>query len=79
MNFLNYKLGSCDTAVTVTHQELHAKPEGTVQFFGNVKLFGEKQCYLRLSGKAQIAQGGSGVTLDRGSLSMSKNLLQKEI
>lgn len=79
MNFLSYKIGSCDTAVTVTHQELHVKTEGKVQFFWNVKLLGERQCYFRLSGKSQITQGGSEVILDHGSLSTSKILVQKEI
>lgn len=79
MNFLNYKIGSCDTALTVTHQEVHVKTEGKVQFFWNVRLFGEKQCYFRLSGKSQIAQGGSEVILDCGSLSMWKILFQKEV
>lgn len=44
VNSLNYKIGSCVTVVTVTHQELHVKTEGKAQFFWNVKLLGEKQC-----------------------------------
>lgn len=78
MNFLHYKIGSCDTALTVTHQELNVKTEGKVQFLWNVKLFREKQCYFGLSGKSQTAQGGSEVILDRGSLCMSKILVQEE-